>query len=208
MTNCQNAGKSRNVTLASCAALWCTTFDNASRITVAKQRETGAGALAISLASVTAKPGEMPSNEVTASLICAAKSVPSSSRSCTDRRTIVIASSKVVPNVAKPCAATVSFVASATVLPACACMIARVNRWPTLSWISRAIRVRSPSIAIRTDWARSSSISAMRKRFERVDSRAISCARSSAHRATSDETRARPRTNPSSATSAIASVWR
>ena len=38
--------------------------DNASRITVAKQRETGAGALAISLASVTAKPGEMPSNDV------------------------------------------------------------------------------------------------------------------------------------------------
>ena len=45
---------------------------------------------------------------------------------------------------------------------------------PTLSWISRAIRVRSPSVAMRTDCARSSSISAMRERTEREASRAIS----------------------------------
>lgn len=130
--------------------------------------------MSTSFANDTEKSGEIPSNEATAASICAAKSVPSSSRSCTERRTIVIASSKVSPSVVNPRAATSSSVASATALPACACMIARVSRCPTLSWISRAIRVRSPSVAMRTDCARSSSISAMRERTEREASRAIS----------------------------------
>ena len=61
---------------------------------------------------------------------------------------------------------------------------------------------------MRIDWARSSSMSAMRERVAREDSRALSCACSNARRASSEEARARPRTNPSRATSVITSVWR
>ena len=50
---------------------------------------------------------------------------------------------------------------------------------------------------MRIDWARSSSMSAMRERVAREDSRALSCACSNARRALVEEARARPRTNQS-----------
>ena len=104
-----------------------------------------------------------------ASLSWVSRSNASSCRSCTLARTVLMASCSVAPT----CASSERTRSSSrcTTCSASTCMMERVSRCPTLSWISRAMRPRSASVASLT----SRSCLSRSPRFFSSSAREVSC---------------------------------
>ena len=142
----QSPGCSASSTLTCRACAWRSVFESASRTTASRQLVTAGGASVASTRQATSTPDPAQAASA-AARTCTERSQLSSRRSCTLVRTSSSASRSVSATSAKPLSHSCP---TWTTRCASACTTARVSRWPTLSWISRAMRARSESVARRT----------------------------------------------------------
>ena len=151
-------GCSTHLSTTRSASACRSTLESASRVTASRQEQAFGGTRSQRTSSSTAR-GAAAVTSATTLRICTLRSTESSRSAWTLARTVSSASPSVVPTSAKSAATRGS--PACTTRRASTCSVARVRRWPTLSWISRAMRARSARVASSTSYSWRS----MRSRF-------------------------------------------
>ena len=161
-------GCSTHLSTTRSAAACRSTLESASRVIASRQEQAFGGTRSQRTSSSTVR-GATAVTSATTLRICTLRSMESSRSAWTLALTVSRASPSVAPTSAK--SAWTRGSPACTTRRASTCSVARVRRWPTLSWISRAMRARSARVASSTSYSWRS----MRSRFLAASSSARPC---------------------------------